>query len=85
MAWLTAADAAGALMVAVGLRYLYGLHHSLHPDEPAFVASTKLLKPWRIDASRKRRGLLALAAASLIKVEWRGRVNPLVIIIELGE
>jgi hypothetical protein len=77
MAWIAAADKAGALMVGICLWYLSGLNKSA-----TFKASNAALAPWGINRERKARGIRKLADAGLIEVVGRPNASPIVTILD---
>jgi hypothetical protein len=77
MAWIAAADKAGALMVGMCLWYLAGLNKS-----DTFKASNAALAPWGINRERKARGLRKLADASLIALTGRPNASPIVTMLD---
>ena len=77
MAWIAAADAAGALMVGMCLWHLKGLNKTT-----TFKVSNVALAPWGINRERKARGLRKLAAADLIALEGRPNASPVVTILD---
>jgi hypothetical protein len=76
MAWIAAADKAGALMVGMCICYLKGLNKSA-----TFKVSNMALAPWGVNRERKARGLRKLAAAGLIALEGRPNASPRVTVL----
>jgi hypothetical protein len=76
MAWIAAADRAGALMVGMCLWHLKGLNKT-----ETFKVSNVALAPWGVNRERKARGLRKLAAASLIALVGRPNASPMVTIL----
>jgi hypothetical protein len=83
MAWLAAADEAGALMVSLLVRHLHRMWKVRNPDNPhTFPVSGVQARRWVSDR-RRRRGLQRLAAIGLIRLDERIGKSPLVTILEL--
>jgi hypothetical protein len=76
MAWIAAADRAGALMIGMCLCYLKGLNKSA-----TFRVSNRALEPWGVNRERKARGLHKLAATGLIALEGRPNASPIVTVL----
>jgi hypothetical protein len=77
MAWIAAADEAGALMVGMCLWYLRGLNKA-----ETFKVSNAALAPWGVNRERKARGLRKLAEAGLITLETRPNASPMVTVLQ---
>lgn len=79
VSWIAKARPLGvtALWVALGLLHLKGLRRS-----NTFIVSNRKMEQWGVLPDAKSRALKSLERAGLIRVERRGKRNPIVTIVQ---